>query len=240
MNKLSDLLKIDTAFTPLSRTSGNSTGEYFSLKDYRKALFIVSCATVADTYAVAAQVMQATNAAAGSAKAVTNALTTITANTKVQSALLTTRSVAAADVVTINGLVFTGGTATVLATRTFKADGNDADDATALCACINDPTYGVPGVLATLATDTVVLTAIEPGDMSITVSDESGTIVTSTTKGTAFVEVDASALDIANDFTHVALKITTTSTVVVSAALVRGDGRYSPVQYVADSKTDVA
>jgi hypothetical protein len=239
MNRISDNLKIDTAYLPLSRTSGNSAGEYFSMAKYRRACFVVSCATVADTYAIAAQVMQATDAAASGAKAVTNAAATITANTKASKVLLTTRSVAAADVVTINGLVFTGGTATVLATRTFKADGNDAADATALCACINDTTYGVPGVLATLATDTVILTAIEPGEQYITVSDESGTIVSSTLQSTSFVEVDASALDSANGFDHVALRLTTTSTVLVSASLIR-DCKVTPTQYVADSKANVA
>jgi hypothetical protein len=239
MNLLSDIFKIDTAFLPLSRTSGNSTGEYFSMDKYRRALFVISAATVADSYAIAAQVMQATSAAGAGATALTGALATITANTKCQQVLLTTRSVAAAEVLTINDLVFTGGTSTVVATRTFKADGNDAADATALCVCINDPTYGVPGVLATLSTDTVILTAIEPGEQYITVASESGTIVSSTLKGTSFIEVNASMLDIENGFDHIALKITTTSTVVVSAALIR-DCRYTPTQYVAASKTDLA
>lgn len=239
MNLLSDVLKINTGFTPLSRTSGNSTDQYFPMDKYKRALFVVNCASVAASYAVVAQVMQATNAAAGSAKVITNAAATITANSKCSKVTLTLTSAAAADVVTINGLVFTGGTSTVLATRTFKADGDNDADAVALAACINDATYGVPGVLATAGTATVVLTAIEPGEQYITIASPSGTIVPSTQIGTSFIEVDASMLDTANGFDHIALRLTTTSTVVVASTLIR-DCRYTPVQYVADSKTDVA
>jgi hypothetical protein len=236
MNRIMDKLKIDSAVTPTSVASTNVTGPYFRMDNLRKALFIITGAVMAASKTIVAQVYQATDAAAGSAKVLTAGIATITANTKCHKVLLTTRSCVATDSIIINGLTFTGDTSTVLATRHWKADGNDAADATALCACINDATYGVPGVLATLATDTVVLTAIEPGDAYITIGTiVGGTITPSTLESKAFIEVDASELDTANGFDHVALNIAVAAaTVICSAAIVRSDERYTPTQYVAD------
>ena len=64
--------------------------------------------------------------------------------------LLDLRSVAANDTVTVNGLTFTAhATTTTVANREFAASGSNSADATELTTCINDPTYGVPGVTAT-------------------------------------------------------------------------------------------
>ena len=235
MHKFTDVTKTDVAFAPYSRTSGNSTGEYFSMKNYRRACFVIIIAAIAASFTVVAQAMQAVNAAAGSAKAITLSTCTITANSKGQAVTLTLTSAAAADVVTINGLVFTGGTSTVKATRHFKADGNDASDCTELTACINDPTYGVPGVLAVAGATTVTLTSIEPGDTKITIAAPSGSIVPSTDHAIAFLEIEDTDLDVENAFDHIALKLTTTSTVLVGAALLRYEARYSPDQEVAAS-----
>ena len=239
MNKLSDNLKIDVGVTPTSIASTNVTSAYYRMDNFRKALFCVDIAVIAASKTVVAQVYQATDAAAGSAKVITKATATFTANIKAKSVLLTTRSCIATDSIIINGLTFTGDTSTVLATRHWKADGNDAADATALCACINDADNGVPGVLATLSTDTVILTATEPGDQYITIGTiVGGTIAPSTLRADAFIEVDASDLDTANGFDHVALNLAVAAaTVICSATLIRGDERYTPTQYVGASES---
>jgi hypothetical protein len=239
MNKLSDVLKIDVGVTPTSIASTNLTGSYYRMDNFRKALFCIEIAIIAATKTIVAQIYQATDALAGSAKVITKAIATFTANIKAKCVLLTTRSCVATDSIIINGLTFTGGTSEVLASRQWKADGNDAADATSLCNCINDATYGVPGVLATLATDTVVLTAIEPGDAYITIGTiVGGTITPSTLRADMFVEVDATDLDTANGFDHVALNISSpAATVICGATLIRGNERYSPTQYVGASES---
>ena len=73
---------------------------------------------------------------------------------------ITLASPQADDTVIINGLTFTGKTAQTLATRQFKQDVGDGDEAAvSLAACINDATYGVPGVTAVAALHVVTLTA---------------------------------------------------------------------------------
>ena len=239
MNKLSDNLKVDVGVVATSIASTNVTGAYYRMDNFRKALFCINAAVMAAGKTVVGQVYQATNAAAGSAKVITKATATITANSKAKSVLLTTRSCVATDSIIINGLTFTAGTSEVLASRQWKGDGNDAADATSLCNCINDATYGVPGVLATLATDTVVLTAIEPGDASITIGTiVGGTITPSTLRADGFIEVDVSDLDLANGFNHVALNLAVAAaTIVAGSTLIRGDERYTPTQYVGASES---
>jgi hypothetical protein len=66
----------------------------------------------------------------------------------------------AADTVTINGLVFTAhANTTTVATRTFSVGADEDAAAVQLALCINDATYGVPGVTATAALHVVTLTA---------------------------------------------------------------------------------
>lgn len=48
------------------------------------------------------------------------------------------------------------------------------------------------------------------------------------TSGRALLEIDASDLDINDDFSFIAVKVATTDTTVVSATLIRGDGRFEP------------
>ena len=235
-NYLSDVLKVDVGLQAVSLATANQTGPYYRMDLYRKALFVFNAATMAAAATVIAQIYQATNAAAGSAKVVTKGVATITANIKAKRVLLTTRSCVATDSIIINGLTFTASTSQVLATRTWKADGNDAADATSLVACINDATYGVPGVLATLSTDVVYLTATEPGDAYITIGTiVGGTIVPSTIYADGFVEINAADLDDANGFDHIAVNLATVGTIVTGAMLIRGDARDSPKQYVAAS-----
>jgi hypothetical protein len=58
--------------------------------------------------------------------------------------------------VTINGVVFTAhATVTTKASRQFSISGNDTQDGDELAACINDATYGVPGVTAANSTGTI-------------------------------------------------------------------------------------
>lgn len=236
--RLSERLKIDTALTPIS-LNGAGTGEYFGLRGYRKALFAVEIGAMAAAATSIMQVMQAQDAQGTGAKVVTNNAATITANTKVAAALLTSGAVhVAGNTYTINGLVFTAAAADVPTSRTY-AIGADATASTAnLAAKINHATLGVPGVRASPAVGVLTLTASEPGEADISLVAV-GVGVASTARAVGFVEVEPHFLDLANGFCHVAIRVTNSAAMLTGAALVRGDGRYTPEQFVAASKSDV-
>ena len=74
-------------------------------------------------------------------------------------------------VITINDLDFTAhGTVTTPANREFSISGDDTADAGELVTCINDATYGVPGITATSSIGVVTLVSTDPDETVITVS----------------------------------------------------------------------
>lgn len=242
MKLLSEAIKIDSGLISQS-LNGAGTGAYFRMDRDRKALFVVEVGAMAAAATSALQVMQATDAAAGGAKVITNNAATITANINVSSALLTSGLVhVAGNVYTVNGLAFTAAAADGGATSRTYAIGANATESTAnLAAKINDPVIGVPGVLADANVGALTLTAIEPGDIAITLEASGGAVgVPSTLSAVAYVECDATFLDDANGFDHVAIQVTNSAAIQTGAVLIRGNSRYSPTQYVAASKTNVA
>jgi hypothetical protein len=242
MKLLSEASKLDIALIPIS-LNGAGTGPYYKLDKYGKALFVVEVGAMAAAVTSVLQVMQATDAAAGGpAKVVTNNAATITANTNVSSALLTSAVVhVAGDTYTINGLTYTAAAADVPGTRTY-AIGADATASTAnLAAKINSAVTGVPGVLASANVGALTLTADEPGEIAITLAASAGAVgVPSTLSAIGYVECDASFLDDANGFDHVAIRVTNSAATLTGATLLRGEARFSPVQNVAASKVNVA
>jgi hypothetical protein len=69
--------------------------------------------------------------------------------------LLTLATVLATQTVTIDGITFTAhASTTTVASRQFRMNQSDTLDAAELVTCINDATYGVSGVLATLGAGT--------------------------------------------------------------------------------------
>lgn len=241
MKLLSESQKIDIALTAAS-LNGAGTGAYFPMTKYGKALFIAELGAMAAAATSVLQVMQAQDAAGTGAKVITNNAATITANTKVASALLTSAVVhVAGNVYTINGLDFTAAAADVPGSRTY-AIGADATASTAnLAAKINSATLGVPGVLASPAIGVLTLTADEPGEIAITLAASAGAVgVPSTARAIAYVECNASFLDNVNGFDHVALRVTNSAATLTGAVLLRGEARYSPEQFVAASKVNVA
>lgn len=91
---------------------------------------------------------------------------------------LTLTEVLADTTVTINGLTFTAhATITTVALRQFKIDGVDDADATELALCINDTTYGVPGITATPAAAVVTLSVDTPLVTGLSASSSAATLV---------------------------------------------------------------
>lgn len=74
------------------------------------------------------------------------------------SVAMTLTALDATDTIIINGLTFEGKAgAAEVATLKFSIDTGDTETAVSLAACINDATYGVPGVTATPAAAVVTL-----------------------------------------------------------------------------------
>lgn len=234
MEKIYESVKIDQALAPVSLASTNSTGDYFELKDYRQACFILETGALAATKTAVLQIMEATDAAGTSAAAITTGVATITANTSVNEATITLATVLNTESIVINGLTFTAHTdTTTLASRQFAIDGTDTADAAALVTCINDPTYGVPGITASSSSGVVTLKSTDRGATALTVSSSDSTFTIATTKAQAYVDLDHFALS--NGFSHVAAKVTTDATIVCGAVLLRGQARESFDQATADS-----
>ena len=241
MKLVAEKVKIANAMLPVSVNSASTTHKFFPMAGFHRVAFHVVgvAASIANAVTMRLQTMQATNSAGTGAKVITNNAATATVPVKVIAANVTLLNAVVGSVITINGLTFTGAAATDATKREFIASGDDAADVTALVACINDATYGVPGVTAADGTaNSIDLTVDEPGETTITISDESAAVFTPiATALEAIVEVDASNLDIAGGFDHIGCLVTTNAAITCSTTAIF-DPRYSPGQQVAAEKYD--
>lgn len=234
MNRLYEEPKLDIGLVGIVLSNTNATGPYYSMKPYRSALAILNGGAMAATKTSKIELLQAKDASGGSSQAITGAEATITANTLVTELTIALATVTAGQTVTIGGLVFTAhATTTTVANREFSIAGTDTADAGELATCINDATYGVPGVTATNNAGTLTLASTKPGEALITASTAAGTMTIATTKAQAYVELEG--LDLDAGFNHIAIKVTTTAVSNVSALLLRGDPRYGVTQKVGAS-----
>jgi hypothetical protein len=237
MKWLTETAKVDVGMVGQTISDSNVTGPYFDMQDYRRAVGILIDGASADTKVSTIAFMQATDAdGSGPAKAVSGATASITCPTLVTKATVALATVLNGQTITINGLVFTAHTdTTVKASRQFAIDGDDTADAAALASCINDATYGVPGITAAADTGTITLTSTDPGEKAITLAQSAATFTFAQVEAIAFVELDASQLDLANGFRFVALKVTRTGNGIAAALLARYRARYTPTQVVGAS-----
>lgn len=222
--------KIDIGLVAQALNNTNATGKYYGMQMDRKALFILLCGAMAVDKTTKIEILQAKDANGSEAKAIENASATITANTLVTEATIALATAAVTDEVEINGITFTMAAATDETAREFA-------DAAGLVACINHPTYGVPGVIASAESTTVTVKAENPGENLVTVvgNNVAGTVAVATVEALAYVEVDVGSLDHANDFQYIAPKVTTTANTTVAVTLLRGDSRFEPTQQVGAS-----
>lgn len=234
---LSEAIKLDLALTPAS-LNGAGTGDYYRMDQYGKALFLWETGAMAAAATSIGQVMQAQDAAGTGAKVITNNAATITANTKVAALTITCATVIATDEVTVNGLTFVAAAAEDLPNRKFAVGANDTACAASLVKAINHASAGVPGITATSALGVVTLNVNDPGEVVITASSPDATITVATLRAIGYVECDALFLD--DGFTHVALRVTNSAATQTGAVLLRGQGRFSPVQKAAAAKTNVS
>jgi hypothetical protein len=236
MRRISDYNKIDIGLVP-SNLNGAGTGEYFPMRNSRKALFVVSIGAMAVGATSVIQVMQAQDAAGTGAKVVTNNAATITANTRVAAATFTAAACAPADTAIVNGVTFTGGAAENSANRIFLADAADNNaTAASLAAVIN---AHLPQVRAAANAAVVTVTSRDPGNVTVTVTGTAVRLIAATVRAVGYVECDVGYLDEVNGFGHVAVRVTNSAAMQTGAALLRGENRYSLPQTVAAGKADV-
>lgn len=230
MKPLYKRAKFDIGLVSQALNNTNTTGKYFGMQMFRKALFILIGGAMVATKTTTIEILQAKDADGTSAKAITDAAATITANTSVTAATLTLSSVQADDTVTINGITFKAAAAEDLPNHVFAIGANDTACAASLVKAINAANIGI---VASSALGVVTLKAVE--DTTITIENPANTITAATLEAQAYVEVDVGSLDHANGYEYLAAKVTTTANTAVSVALVRGDGRFEPVQAVGAS-----
>jgi len=213
----------------------NITGKYFDMRKKRSLVAILTVLAMAATKTAKIELLQATDAAGTGAKAVTGAEKTVTANAEVIEANITLATFLATGTITINGLVFTAhATVTTVASREFSISGNDTADAVELAVCINDATYGVPGITATSASGVVTLVADDGHAITIASAPDDGTSVKATVEAIAAVDISVESLDSDNGFYFVAPKVTTTANATaVSAVMLAADQYHNKVDQVS-------
>lgn len=240
--RISEDVKLDVGIQAQS-LNGAASGRYYNLAGYGKALAILTAGAIAATKTAKIELLQAKDAGGTDAKGIPTtgaqaAIAEITANALVTKGTVTLATFLVAGTITINGITFTAHVdTTTIANREFSIVGTDTQDGDELVSCINDATYGVPGITASNAAGVVTLVSTDPGETVITVSSnpDDGTCVKATMEAQAFVEIDTRQLDKNNDFSHVAAKVTTDAAIVVGVSILRGNARTTPEQKVGAS-----
>jgi len=249
MKLLSEEAKLEIGITPAS-INGAKTGQYFAMGSHRKALFAATLGVMAAAGTSVFQVLQALDAEGTDSKDLTGATATVTANTnasRIRLAIVTAAGgvhVGGQTVtVTVEGVdyEFTAAAADNPLTREYAVGASGADSAAALLAKINsaDEDIAIPGIVGVASIDgadsIITLKSEEPGENVITAVASAATTVVSTIDAICYIEIDSSALDVNNGFSHVAVKVTNSAATLTGVTLLRGGMRYSPDQNVADS-----
>jgi len=253
MHDIAEATKVDCAVYPqVGATS--LTGEWFSMEKYAKALFIAQVWGQHDGDDCTFAVYEATNAE-GDDESQLGATITMAQGIKITMCTVTFASIDVDDTVIITPYTFVNGVMTVgtaltftakaaesLANRQFDQSGTDTETATSFAACINDATYGVPGVLATAAVAVVTLTMDEPGDGTFTIveSDTAKSAVEDYIQQAHF-EVAVQDLDRDDNFTHIGGRFASVETDVrTSCQLIRAVAGYLPVGQVSAYSDDAS
>jgi hypothetical protein len=238
---LTENLKLDIAVAPSSHSSDGTTGYYHNLEKFVGATYVFACGTAGLTTTITASVYQATDKNGTSGARLTATDTTVYATSNL-TLVTVTPSISAGGTgatVTINGVEFTGisgaGTATTSSREFVGNTANISTTVTNIAGIVNDTDYGVPGVYASASSTTVTLRFAEPGDLTDIDTDYDGIVVTSsnTTDLTiaalqmgGMIDFPGKALSLTSSFTHVAMNISASASVEMSATIIRYTNRY--------------
>jgi hypothetical protein len=249
MRLISEDNKMDIGFKSAS-LNGTSNGKFYAMSNYRHALFIATIGAMAEGETAIIQVLQALDAEGTDSKDITDAIATVTAN--VNAAVLKLSIVTAVGGIHVAGqtvtvsvdgenYVFTAAAADVVESRVYAVGADGGESAANLLAKINSSNNAirVPKVIGVASVDgadsIITLKAEETGEAVISAVASAATTVISTIEAISYVEIDGSAMDVNNEFSHVAIKVTTTAATLAVVSLLRGEPRYTPKQEVAAS-----
>ncbi len=250
MRRLSDSVKVDLCIMSAQVSSAGTTSNYFSLKDFDRAMFVwgVVPYTAAGSLSTSiGLIYQATNGSAGtSAAAVTGSTATVTYYTKATEFMIVPGICSAAASISITGYNFNGDAKTAL---TFTASNGGTSAATAstsrlfsindtasgtgiisnicttLAAIVNDTQFGVPGMYATATATTVTMRGIDNDAMYTITSNDTSFLTLIVTKAMGMAEINASSLTLTSNYTHVALNVINAVSAWTSAIIIRAGRR---------------
>ena len=257
MHMIREAIKFDCAVKPQDGGSA-ITGEWFNMYAFAKAKFtgIVRGQLTGATCTMA--VYEATDAT-GSDEQILGAAVTFTQGSKVSLAqiVVDAGNSTIGDTIILtpyyfNGegtltagtaLTYTAAAAENLSAREFNQSGTAGEEATSIAACVNDATYGVPGMLAAVNTATVTFSCTEPGggDRQVLCADNgTGAFDITESNTTAHVctdliqmadfEVYVQDLDRDDKFTHVGARFAAIETTTYTVATIeRAMDGYGPV-----------
>jgi len=262
MHMIREGVKVDAGIKPqMGGTSIN--GEYFRMDTFAKAKFTAIAYGQTAGQDLVLKVYQALNAAGGTPLQL-GADITMAQGIKVALAMVSPTSTDVGRTLIITPYYFNGeGTLTAGTALTYTAAAaqsipnrqfiNTDDDAaaTSLAACINDATYGVPGMLAAVSSNDVTLSCTEPGggDRQVTCEKNGTGAFTITESNAQLVVVDliqmadfeiyVQDLTRDSDYTHIQARLSSIETnVATCVVLERAMEGYGPVgQAVAYTDT---
>jgi len=239
------------------------TSSYYSMRDYNKAMFVWTVCQVASDATSTGTVWQAKDgSAATSGTALASTTATLSVHTKCTRFTVTPSASAQTSAITITtydkdgnaatALTFTGtpslGTAgNTTASRLVAV--NDSANGTAIISTaitnfallMNDATYGLlNGAYASAASTPLTVRSLDGGDTSFTfTSSNTTTFTVAVDEATGVIEIDASAMTLASDFTHLALNITNSTSCHTSAYLIRGGSKRKVREQIAADITEL-
>jgi len=266
MHMIREGVKVDAGIKPqMGGTSIN--GEYFRMDTFAKAKFTAIVYGQTAGQELTLKVYEALNAAGGTPLQLGDTIT-MAQGIKVALAMVSPTSTTEGRTLVLTPYYFNGeGTLTAGTALTYTAadatsipnrqfiNTNDNAAATALAACINDATYGVPGMLATVSGgNDVTLSCTEPGggDRQVTCEKNGTGAFTITESNAELVVVDliqmadfevyVQDLTRDSDYTHIQARLaeieTNAATCVVLERAMEG---YGPVgQCAAYTDTSAA
>ena len=204
-NKISEAYRVSMTIVPQTIDNTNLTGQYVPMAGIRRLIAVMSCGAAAVTKTNKLELWQAKTAAGGSAKIITVATATGTANTKAKKVTIDVENTTNDDTLVVNSTTYTKVAS--------GASGNEYVNAAGLKALLD----ARDGLTAADATHVVTVTADDPGFVTAAVgSVDEGTTTIVTLESVIVVEIYDGQVDFANDFIFVAPKITTTATGVFS------------------------
>lgn len=261
MHMIREAIKHDPGIKP--QVGGAAiTGQWFRMDAFAKAKFTAVVSLQENGEEAVFEVYEATDAT-GSDESQLGATITMLQGVKVIMAqVVCTGSITIGDTLILTPYYFNGeGALTAGTALTYTAaaaqsipnrqfiNTDMSAAATSIAACVNDATYGVPGLLAEVSTATVTFTATEPGggDRQVLPANNGtgafditelagavGRLVVTDLLQQADFEVYVQDLDRDNDFTHVGARFTAIETDVVTyCTLERASAGYGPVGQAA-------